>query len=233
MAKSGAQSLTFKSVMDRQTDKKKLDVFGRPGGGGWNPISTKLGMVIEDLEHVLARKLFRVWRTVLPLGGAENLGITRPHQLKTTITPWANQTKFWQLTHHEMPYKLCKFCENCARAAPAGRLYTTFWSNPCNSFNFGGRIPLSLHRWGWNLAWRRGFHAKFHAHHCIMSLLWGKKPQNRPLSNLNTGTLRCTQCCRCLQKLAFVFYPPSLGWLCVLHQFQLFISIRMMMLDMT
>jgi len=36
MAKSGAQSLTFKSVTDRQTDKqtdKKLNVFGHPGGG--------------------------------------------------------------------------------------------------------------------------------------------------------------------------------------------------------
>jgi len=32
---------------------KKLTVFRRPGGG-WNPISTKLGKVIEDLEHVLA-----------------------------------------------------------------------------------------------------------------------------------------------------------------------------------
>jgi len=35
MAKSGAQTLTFKSVTDRQTDKqtKKLNVFGHPGGG--------------------------------------------------------------------------------------------------------------------------------------------------------------------------------------------------------
>ena len=36
MAKSGAQSLTFKSVTDRQTNKqtdKKLNVFGHPGGG--------------------------------------------------------------------------------------------------------------------------------------------------------------------------------------------------------
>jgi len=32
MAKSGAQSLTFKSVMSRQTDKKR-NVFGRTGGG--------------------------------------------------------------------------------------------------------------------------------------------------------------------------------------------------------
>ena len=37
MAKSGAQSLTFKSVTNKQTnkqtDKKKLNVFGHPGGG--------------------------------------------------------------------------------------------------------------------------------------------------------------------------------------------------------
>ena len=39
MAKSGAQTLTFKSVTDKQTDRqtdqqtKKLNVFGHPGGG--------------------------------------------------------------------------------------------------------------------------------------------------------------------------------------------------------
>ena len=56
MTKSGAQSLTFKSVTNRQIDKqtdKKLNVFRRPGGGR-NPIPMKLGTVIEDLEHVLA-----------------------------------------------------------------------------------------------------------------------------------------------------------------------------------
>ena len=37
---------------DRQTDKK-LNVFCCPAGG-WNPSPAKLGMVIEDLEHVLA-----------------------------------------------------------------------------------------------------------------------------------------------------------------------------------
>ena len=37
----------------------------------------------EDLEHVLApRKLLGVRRIVLPLGGAENLGETRPLNLK-------------------------------------------------------------------------------------------------------------------------------------------------------
>ena len=69
---------------DRQTDKK-LNVFGHPYGG-WNPSQTKLGMVIEDLERVLAPgKLLGVWRKVSLLGGAENLGETRPPQIKTPI----------------------------------------------------------------------------------------------------------------------------------------------------
>jgi len=59
-----------------------------------------------------------------------------------------------------MRYKLCKFCENRARVshrfAPAGRLYSRFRTNLSTNFNFGGPTPLSLHRWGWNLAWRRG-----------------------------------------------------------------------------
>ena len=107
MAKLGAQTLTFKSVMDKQTNRqadktrnrkhrraaakpaacakplilqrlrgeiwctisdvekrdgqtdkqteKKLNVFGRPGGG-LNPSPIKLGMAIEDLQRVLARR---------------------------------------------------------------------------------------------------------------------------------------------------------------------------------
>ena len=66
---------------------EKLSVFGHPGSG-WNPSPTKLGMVIEDLKHVLAPlKLLGMWRIVSSLGGAENFGITRPCQLKTPITP--------------------------------------------------------------------------------------------------------------------------------------------------
>jgi len=34
-----------------------------------------------------------------------------------------------------------------------------------------------------------GTHAKFHPHRCNVSPLWGEKPQNRPLSKLNTGRL--------------------------------------------
>jgi len=85
MAKSGAQTLTFKSVTDRQTDKK-LNVFGHPGGG-WNPSPTKLGMLIEDPEHVLASQNFWVLMHSFAARGAENLGVTRPPQLKTSITP--------------------------------------------------------------------------------------------------------------------------------------------------
>ena len=57
MAKSGAQPLTFKSVTDRQTDKQTA---GQQTQRFWPPRRrvksepTKLGMVIEDLEHVLA-----------------------------------------------------------------------------------------------------------------------------------------------------------------------------------
>jgi len=33
--------------------------------------------------------------------------------------------------------------------------------------------------------------AKFNPHRCNVSPLWGEKPQNRPLSKLGTGALRC------------------------------------------
>jgi len=43
---------------------KKLNVFGH-SGGRWNPSPTKLGMVIEDLEHVLAPlKRLEIWHVV-------------------------------------------------------------------------------------------------------------------------------------------------------------------------
>ena len=72
--------------------------------------------------------------------------------------------------------------------APAGRLYSTFRSNLSKNFNFGGPTPLSLHRWG--EMWHGGgdLHAKFHPHRCNVSPLRGEKPQNRPLSKLNTGS---------------------------------------------
>jgi len=64
--------------------------------------------------------------------------------------------------------------------------YSRFRSNVSKNFNFGGPTPLSLHRWGWNLAGPL-LHAKFHPHWCNVSPLQGEKPQNWPLSKLNTG----------------------------------------------
>jgi len=40
-----------------------------------------------------------------------------------------------------------------------------------------------------NLARRRALRVKFHPHQCNVSPLRGEKPQNRPLSKLNTGRL--------------------------------------------
>jgi len=81
--------------------------------------------------------------------------------------------------------------------APAGRLYSTYWSNLSKSFSLGVLYP---HRCtdGGEIWHGEGplLRAKFHPHRCNASLLRGKKPQNRPLSNLNTGALHCTQCCR-------------------------------------
>jgi len=56
--------------------------------GWWNPNPTKLGIVMEDLEHVLApHKLLGVWCRVSPLEALQIWGVTRPRQLKTPITP--------------------------------------------------------------------------------------------------------------------------------------------------
>ena len=100
---------------------------------------------------------------------------------------------------------------------PAGRLYSTFWSNLSKNFSFGGLHPcrctdggeiwhgegnllrakfhphwrnVSTLRWGWNLAWSRGpSPCQISPHRCNVSLLRREKPQNRPVSKLNTGRL--------------------------------------------
>ena len=107
----------------------------------------------------------------------------------------------------ETGYTFCKFRENCARDtplyAPAGRLYSEFWSNLSKNFSFGVPIPtLIVARMGVKSGteeWTFGslLRAKFHSHRCNVLPLWGEKPQNRPLSNLYTGALRCAQCCPC------------------------------------
>jgi len=89
-----------------------------------------------------------------------------------------------------MRYKLCKFCENRARDTPLWGVYIPHFGqiwvkkisilgvlHPCRCTG-GGEI------------WHGGdllLPAKFHPHRCNMSPLRGEKPQNRPLSKLNTG----------------------------------------------
>jgi len=113
IAKSGTQSMTFKSVTKKQIDKQKTQRFWLPRRRVKSEPTT-LGTVIEDLEHVFApRKKIGVWRIVSPLGGAEYLGVTRPPQLKTPITPYPLEKI--QRTRPEMWYKFFKFCETRAR----------------------------------------------------------------------------------------------------------------------
>jgi len=52
MAKSGAQYLTFNSVTDKQTETKNSTFLATPAAGEIR--APPNGMVIEDLEHVLA-----------------------------------------------------------------------------------------------------------------------------------------------------------------------------------
>ena len=82
-----------------------------------------------------------------------------------------------------------------AKGSPAGRLYSTFWSNLSTNFSFWGPT-LCRCTDGGELCHGPVLLSKFHPHRCNVSPLRGEKPQNRPPSKLNTGGLRCAQCCR-------------------------------------
>jgi len=56
--------------------------------------------------------------------------------------------------HPETGYKFCKFCENSARDMPLWGIYIPHFDQISVKFSVLGPIPLLLHRWGWNLAWR-------------------------------------------------------------------------------
>ena len=75
--------------------------------------------------------------------------------------------------------------------APAGRLCSRFRSNLSKNFNFWVLHPYRCTD-GVKFGTKEGtfgplLHAKFHPHRCNVSPLQGEKPQNRPLSKLNTG----------------------------------------------
>ena len=93
-----------------------------------------------------------------------------------------------------MRYKLCKFCENRAGEwdTPLRGVYIPHFGqiwvkisilgvlHPCRCTD-GGEI------WRWGGDFGPLLHAKFHPHRCKVSPLRGEKPQNRPLSKLNTS----------------------------------------------
>ena len=61
-----------------------------------------------------------------------------------------------------------------------GHLYSTFWSNLSKNFSFGVLYPYCC-------TFSPLLGAKCHPHRCNVSPLRGEKPQNLPLSNLNTA----------------------------------------------
>ena len=93
-----------------------------------------------------------------------------------------------------MRYKFCKFLENRARDTPLRGVYIPHFGqiwvkisilgvlHPCRWID-GGEIWHG----GGDLPFGPLLHAKFHPHRCNVSPLRGEKPQNRPLSKLNTG----------------------------------------------
>ena len=105
MAKSGEQTLTFKSVTDRQSvaDKKtwrtdkKLNVFRSPPR---RRVKSKPHQTWYGDRGPRARsctsKTFGGLTHSFAARGTEHLGVTRPRHIKKThnsITPWVNPTK--------------------------------------------------------------------------------------------------------------------------------------------
>jgi len=77
--------------------------------------------------------------------------------------------------HPKILYKSCKIRENRARDTHLQGIFIPHFDQISVKISLLGVLPL--HRWGWNLAWRR-----FHPHRCNVSPLPREKPQNWPLS---------------------------------------------------
>jgi len=55
-------------------------------------------------------------------------------------------------------------------------------------------------------------YAKFHPHRCNVSPLRGEKPENQPLSKLNTGALRCKQTGNECQDSSYLQQVETISW---------------------
>ena len=88
MVKSGAQLWRSKAwrTKKREEQTKNSTFFAVPGRVKSDRHQTWHGDS-ESPACSCTCKTFGVWRIVSPLGGTENLGVTRPSQIKTPITP--------------------------------------------------------------------------------------------------------------------------------------------------
>jgi len=86
-----------------------------------------------------------------------------------------------------MGYKLCKFCENRARDTPLRGVYIPHFGQIWVKISVLGVLHPYRCTDGVRFGMGPFLHAKFHPHRCNVSPLRGEKPQNRPLSKLNTS----------------------------------------------
>ena len=91
-----------------------------------------------------------------------------------------------------MRYKLCKLCEIVQGIRPCGAFIFQISVKSELKFQFWGSYTLVVAPMGVKFGMEEGtfgpvLRAKFHPHRCNVSPLRGEKPQNRPLSKLNTG----------------------------------------------
>ena len=94
-----------------------------------------------------------------------------------------------------MRYKLCKFCENRARDTPLQGVYIPHFGKIWVKFSILGLLHPCRCTDGGEI-WQGGGDRRWSPppcqispHRCNVSPLRGEKPQNRPLSKLNTGML--------------------------------------------
>ena len=92
----------------------------------------------------------------------------------------------------EMRYKLCKFCENCARDTPLRGAYIPHFDQISVKISVLGSYTLIIVPMWVKFGVEEGTFgplllAEFHPNRCNESPVRGEKPQNQPLSKLNTG----------------------------------------------
>ena len=127
----------------QKNTQTEVNTFGSPGGVQRLSL-TELGMVIEDLEYILAlQKCLRVLRTVSPLGSAKNLGVTRPPQIKPPIAlkPLERISPNFNVTQQKDPCNLWKFRKYRTKDALVRVYIAKFGKNSLKFSVFGPHFP--------------------------------------------------------------------------------------------